>query len=335
MNYNENLLSIRQNFIQIFKKYEYIAIPTLKFISIFMCVNILQDIVRYNGKLSNILVVAAISLIGSFVSAQTILLGSVFLVSFCVAATNLILGIITFVALVVIYFAFMRFFPKDSIYCIVTIIAFSLNMPIILPILVPIVSGYSSIFAIIIGTIIWFMVPSILPILSDIPMDLSKITEWMNGIKDNNLESIVLNSQMIIIITVFFIVFSVVYVIRRQSLEHSPYIAIAVGAVINILGFGMGKLFINGFTLGIGSIIVWTIIGATIGIIIQFLSVVLDYDRVENVQFEDEDNYYYVKVVPKIKEISKKSAVKHVYTNNENNIDLNNLFVRSGIMDED
>jgi hypothetical protein len=37
-----------------------------------------------------------------------------------------------------------------------------------------------------------------------------------------------------------------------------------------------------------------------IACVMVFFDVLLDYDKAENVQFQDEDNYYYVKIVPKI-----------------------------------
>ena len=327
MNYSENLLSIRQKIITIFKNYEKIIIPTFKFITIFACISILQNIIGYTGKLSSFAIVALISAVGTMVSAETIVLGSILLISFFMMSTDLVLGLIVFGVLVVLYFGFMRFFPRESIYTIVTIIAFAFNIPSIVPIIAAIVSGYASIFAIILGIIIWFIVPGIKPLISDMPMDLSKLTEWAGSLQEANLESVLLNRQMLIVIVVFFIVFSVIYIIRKQSLEYAPYVAIVIGAVMNILGFGMAKLFFDDFALGLLSAIICSVIGAILGTIIQFLSVVLDYSRTENVQFEDEDNYYYVKVVPKISIVSKKSTVKHVYTNNEDSININDIFL--------
>jgi hypothetical protein len=34
--------------------------------------------------------------------------------------------------------------------------------------------------------------------------------------------------------------------------------------------------------------------------VVQFFKTVVDYSRVENTQFEDDDYYYYVKAVPKL-----------------------------------
>ena len=49
--------------------------------------------------------------------------------------------------------------------------------------------------------------------------------------------------------------------------------------------------------------------------IIQFFHMVLDYGAIEEVQFEDEDYFYYVRAVPKLKMTVGERTVKHIYTN--------------------
>ena len=82
---------------------------------------------------------------------------------------------------------------------------------------------------------------------------------------------------------------------------------------ISIIGMGViliaGTLVINGTTdlgmnpaliigLGIASIIIM--------LIVRFFDNVLDYKRAQRLQFEDDEYYYYVKAVPKIKNKRKK-----------------------------
>ncbi|HOA81281.1 MAG TPA: hypothetical protein PKK61_09505, partial [Defluviitaleaceae bacterium] len=54
------------------------------------------------------------------------------------------------------------------------------------------------------------------------------------------------------------------------------------------------------------------IISMLIMFVIQFFYRVVDYSRVENVQFEDEENYYYVKVIPKIILEKPKREIKRI-----------------------
>jgi len=77
--------------------------------------------------------------------------------------------------------------------------------------------------------------------------------------------------------------------------------------------------------------IIGTIISAGIVYIIQFFRFSLDYTRVENVQFEDDDYYYYVKAVPKINVTVPEINVKRI--NSRKGSDMN--FHRKDPLKED
>ncbi len=317
MNYTEALIMGRQKLIKLFKDYEYILLPILKFIAVFMGINVLQNICAYNGKLSSFMIVSALSLLGAFASASIIIISSILLVTLYVMSINPILGLVIFIVLTLCYLFFMRLFPEESLLCIVTVMALYFNMPLIVPIVAPLISGYASIVAIIMGIGMWFILPELINTFSQVlkeGIDISKLGEITEKI---DFDRIIMNTNMFVMMIVFFVVFSVVYIIKKQSIDYSGYIAIGVGGAVNILGLVMAKLFFDNFELGILFIVLGSVLGAGIGIVIQFLSMALDYQRTEFVQFEDEDNLYYVKIVPKIRATTRKSTVKHVYTNNE------------------
>ncbi len=329
MKSNETLLSARQNIISEFKKYEYIIVPFIKFIFIFTGVYILKGATNYTGALGGMLAIMLLSLIGTFVSAEWILIGSILMATFFILPANPVFAILIFVILTIIYLAFMRLFPKESLLCLVTLMAFSLNMPLLIPIIAGLIMNYVSVAAMIIGVIIWFLVPDLMGVIQSPALNKTEIVDLVTSISKIDFNALLLDPKMLSIIVVFFIVFSVVYIIRKQSIDYGPYIAICVGLVVNILGFGMAVLFFNDIGMGIVSVIVWTLISGVLAVIIQFFSVALDYQRAEVVHFEDEENYYYVKVIPKINATVKHSRVKRVYTNNKGPKDFNSRIMES------
>jgi hypothetical protein len=91
---------------------------------------------------------------------------------------------------------------------------------------------------------------------------------------------------------------AVVYIIGKFSFDYALYIAIAAGAVAEIvIAFLCGTVIGTG--LNIGSVIIGTVIGVVLALILQCFRAPLDYSRKEYLQFEDDDFYYYVKAVPK------------------------------------
>ena len=62
-------------------------------------------------------------------------------------------------------------------------------------------------------------------------------------------------------------------------------------------------LLVGYVLLGMPEKIMWVLIGTAVSIVIclilEFFFYNLDYSRIERVQFEDDEYYYYVKAVPK------------------------------------
>jgi hypothetical protein len=91
----------------------------------------------------------------------------------------------------------------------------------------------------------------------------------------------------------------VVYAVAHTSINYSKDIAIALGGVVTIIGF-VAITLVTDVRVSLPGMLLSTIVSVAIAYAIRFFDVLLDYDRVERVQFQDEDNVYYVKIVPKI-----------------------------------
>lgn len=325
MKSNEALLIIRQNLISGFKKYEGMLIPVLRFMVTFSALRMLKEATNYNGVLSGVLVLMGFALIGSFASAEWMILGAIFLTTFFVFSSNPILGFLLFGVLCIIYILYARLFPKESLWIIITLIAFTIKLEMVVPIMAGLFGSYISIVAIIIGVILWYTLPGLRGVLPSNMLEKDHIVDTFNQLMSINYKKLFLNPNMMSMLIIFFIVFSAIYIIKKQPIDYGAYIAIAVGAVMNILGFGLAIIFFGGDGMNILQILLETLIFSGIAGIMQFLSIVLDYQRAETVSFEDDDNYYYVKIVPKIHLTHKNKAIKKVYTNLSQSSDLNSM----------
>ena len=314
MNFSEMLLIIRQNLISILKKYELILLPIIRFIISFSVLQMLKEATHYTGALSGLLVISALSLIGAFASAQLIEICSIFLVIIFVAPSNPIMAVILFIILSMIYILYGRIFPKESMLVIVTMVAFSIKMELAVPIIGALVGSYISVVAIMIGIIIWFMIPKLQMIVPSTGLDKAELVDALTQLLAADFKALVSDQMMMVMLVVCFIVFTCIYLIKKLSIDYGAYIAIVIGAVMNILGFGLGEVFLLDSHINFVRVSIETIGISLVAVVIQFLSIALDYQRAETVNFEDDDNYYYVKIIPKIKLNSKHKKEKKVYT---------------------
>ena len=103
----------------------------------------------------------------------------------------------------------------------------------------------------------------------------------------------------IVVMLCFSLTTVVVYLISRLKVDYAPQIAVGFGAVLNPLLLAGTFDFLHR-PAGPESLIWGSLISLPAAVIISFLYRFLNYARTENVQYEDDEYYYYVKAVPKI-----------------------------------
>ena len=124
-------------------------------------------------------------------------------------------------------------------------------------------------------------------------------------------DKIVGNQMLYVYILAMVALFLIVYVVRRMSLENSWIIAVGAGVSVEFLVMLTGYLFI-GSGRNIPMLILANLLTVVVGLTTSYLFQDLDYSRVEKVQFEDDDYYYYVTAVPKIRLAEEKKEIKRI-----------------------
>lgn len=310
------ILQIREQCINIYKRYERFIVPLLKFLFIISVLLMINNTLGYAPVLTKTTVILMIGLAGVFLSPQMIMMLFIFMISFHIGAQSLEAGAIVFTLLLMIYLLFVRLYPKESLFIIGMIIAYKFKIPYIIPLVAGLFSSLPTMIAVGIGTMIWYSAPQLAVMMQAQASELSDIVEVINANIAILQEILKSDQTMLASIIILSAVLLTVYLIRKQAVDFAEYIAIFVGAVMNVIGFLFAILLLKA-EVGIGSLIFSTIVCGFLAVIAQFFSKAADYSRAEIVQFEDEENYYYVKVVPKIIVNKPKKQVKRIYTRDE------------------
>ena len=121
-----------------------------------------------------------------------------------------------------------------------------------------------------------------------------------------------------------------VNLVRTRSVNHAWKIASAAGAVVCVVAASAGNIILK-VDLAYAPMIMSAVLGVAAGLVLEFLFFSVDYSRTENIQFEDDEYYYYVKAVPKVGVSAPEKRVKHITEDtgnvNENTDDI--LLTRS------
>ncbi|MBR1622888.1 MAG: hypothetical protein IJ675_03140, partial [Pseudobutyrivibrio sp.] len=105
--------------------------------------------------------------------------------------------------------------------------------------------------------------------------------------------------------------FLIVYMLRQSSINMSWIVANFAGVAVEFIIMLTGYL-VTSQKGEIPSLILGNVIVIIVGFILNYFILDLDYSRIEKVQFEDDEYYYYVTAVPKIRIVEEDKEVKNI-----------------------
>jgi len=113
-------------------------------------------------------------------------------------------------------------------------------------------------------------------------------------------EILTTNLAWLIVAFVFSMIVLAVHLISRLAINFSREISIIAGCLLGLVSLMM-IIIMSDINITFPSLIFGTLVSLGLIWVVKFFDKILDYGKVERVYFDDEDNIYYVKIVPKIK----------------------------------
>lgn len=307
-----SLLELREYIKNFYVKYELYITYVWKFLLSLIALTMISNKIGYQTNLTKLPILLMVSLLCSImpqnfmvlISAGFILAHLYKLSIFCAA-----IALIIFLLMFLLYF---RFSPKDTIAVMLTPMCFYLSIPYVMPIALGLMGTPVSIVSMSCGIIIAFLVNYISGNATTLTGGQIEETAAQFQTVVSELMS---NKRMWVFVVAFAITLAIVYFIRRMSIDHAWTIAIISGALADIICLLIGDM-IYSTELSFIAVILQTVISILLLMILQFFAFNLDYSRIEKVQFEDDEYYYYVKAVPKVTVSTPAPKVKKISGSN-------------------
>lgn len=302
------ILEFRTRLKFFYQRFQFVIDPAAKFLLAFLTFHMLNKSIGYDARLTKVSIELLLSILCIFTPASVLVLLAVALSIVHVYSASIMLAIIVFLVFIILYCFLFRYAPQYGYAAVAIPLLYTIKLPFAVPILFGLMANPITILPTACGVIVHYMFKIIKEEgVSSVELSLDDALLFYTRIIDKILE----NKQMILAIGIFSFVIIIVYVIRSLKIEYAFEISIAVGTAATILGFLIGYLKI-GISAEIGSMIFGTILSGIIVLVILFLKRILDYTAADNVQFEDDDYYYYVKAIPKIEVSIPKVNVKRI-----------------------
>ena len=306
----KTLLVAKQYLKNFISKYEVYLKPLMKLILALASLMMINGKIGYMQRLDNVSIVLIVALMCSFMPMNFIVFISAVFVVLHMYALSLECAAITLIIFLVLFLLYLRFSPKDTLVVVLTPITFALGIPYVMPLVMGLLGTPVSAISVGCGVIVTYLINYI----ADSATTLSGMeTEEMSAKIRFIVDGFINNKGMVLMIAAFAVTIIVVYMIRRLSIDYAWTIAIAVGALADMMILLVGD-FMFDTNVSIIGLIIGTVVAILIAKLVEFLAFHVDYSRTEKVQFEDDEYYYYVKAVPKVTVATPSRTVKKINT---------------------
>lgn len=303
-----DLLEIRDRVVKIYNKAEFIVLPVLKFMLAFLMLSIVSGKMGYMYQLDNLGLVLILSLMCSFLQNGFIVFFAVVLSMAHIYALSLEVAIVALAVYLILFLVFFRFCSGHSLVLIFTAILAAMKIPFIVPIVVGLISTPAAMFAVMCGLIGYQMLNTVVS--NAMAIHTMGDEEAIAKIR-LVVDSLVKNKELLVMIIAFSFTIVVVYLIRRLAIDYAWTIAMAAGAITNLVLLLVGDLMYD-TNMSVGGAILGLLLALVVGKVFEFFCFSIDYSRIENVQFEDDEYYYYVKAIPKMTVAAPEKKVKRI-----------------------
>lgn len=302
------LLELRERLRGFFGKYEIYIKPAIRFVIAITAFLLINTRIGYMSRLKSPVVAIILALVCTFLPMSvTVVLGTVLILAhlWALSLEACVVALLLFLLMFLMYF---KFAPKNGYNVVLTPILCQLRIPEVMPTALGLTKEPYSILGTLCGLVVYYFLQGVREndaVLSaaDTKTDMSQLTLV--------LQTLAGNKELYVMAAAFIVTTIVVYVIRRQAINHAWTIAVGVGNAVNFIILLVGS-FLTGTTDRIIWIVIGTVAAVVIGLVMEFFLFNLDYSRTERVQFEDDEYYYYVKAIPKVYVSTKEKQVKQI-----------------------
>jgi len=194
------------------------------------------------------------------------------------------------------YLIYFSFKPGNAIFANVALLLGLLGLPAPIGVIIGLISTplavIPAIFGLMVAAYVNYIDTNFMVLTSDVG---SIFRQGITVVKGAFLDDRIWTGLVILLVVTV-----VVFIIRRTFFHNNWVFAIAIGSVLYLVMSLVFALVLDQDTK-MGIMLINVLVAVLIGFILHFLFFMVDSLRVEHVQFEDDEYYYYVKAVPKVR----------------------------------
>lgn len=308
------LLELKGKLKEFYEKNYTVLRPIIRFILAFVCFFLINKYIGQKEQAAVSFVPIVLALICSMLPDTFIVYFSAVLAAGQVFAISSLLGIALAIFFLVIFLMIGRY-DASQLFIILAIPLCSIfHLSYVVPIVSALFVGPVVLPAIILGVVMQYVYISIsaamaAPELAVASYDSLEMFQYV-------INQLLKSQEMLLSMAAFVFAYAVTYFIRKRKVYYASQLAILLGSFVMIGTVLIGNIVIKA-NIDIVLFSIGMLISVGIAYMIQFFRMTLDYMGTRSLQFEDDEYYYYVKAVPKLKVAMKDKTVTRINPKDE------------------
>ena len=303
-----SLLEFRDKIKYYYRQYEFMILPALKFMLAYLTICCVNGALGYMPQADKVSIVLIASLFCSFMPVGCIVFVASLFSLLHMYALSMEVALVGLSVYLILLLLFVRFDSKNSLILVLTAVLAAMKIPYVMPVAVGLLASPVAAVSVGCGLVVHSLISVIsenAPVINGMGTgeELAKVRLVLDGL--------IKNRELMVMIAAFAITIAVVYFIRRLAVDHSWSVAMVAGAIINMVVILVGDLIYDTQVSLLGAFLA-SILALLVAKALEFMFFCVDYSRTENVQFEDDEYFYYVKAVPKMTVAAQSRTVKKI-----------------------
>ena len=299
------LLVLRERLRKLYAEHTIFIVKILQFIMGLLLFWMINSNIGFMETASSVFCTAGLAVICTFLPVAIMMIAAAGLILVQFYALSMPIAIVSFIIFLIMYIFYFRFAPKKGWF---VILAFGLKIPFVIPVAFGLLGTPVLIVPAVCGIISYYMVHFVKISAAALKnADASSMADSLMSFT----RQVLANKEMWVMVMIAVIGILIVNAVRNRPVDHAWKLASAAGAAACVIAGAAGNMLLD-LNVSYTVLIVSAALGLVLGFVLEFLFLSVDYSRTENMQFEDDEYYYYVKAVPKIGVPVPEKTVKHI-----------------------
>lgn len=309
----DGILEIKGQLQSIYAKYSKYIDKVIQFTLALVTFFMINQNMGFMHMLKNPIITLGLSAVCAFLPPVFTVLVAAALVLGHIYSVSLGVLIVTAILFLLMFIFYLRLAPKTAVVVLLMPLAFILKIPAAVPVAFALVGTPVYAVPAALGTITYYLIQQVKESAAAVKTaeEGSFITDMTGFAKE-----VLTNKEMWLYVAAVIICMLAVYGIRRSAIAHAWKAASILGAIIYMIIAAAGGAGLD-VKVSMGTLIIGAVAAIIIGLILEIIFFSVDYSKCENLQYEDDEYYYYVKAVPKVGVAAPEKTVKRINKRDE------------------